>query len=93
MNNLKNQKLKELRSAVESIDNQIISLLVKRFKHTAEIQKLKRDLKIPISQKKREADLLNKYEKRAVRGKLPIALLKRLFTLLFAYSKKSGIIK
>ena len=93
MNNLKSSKLKELRSAVEAIDLQIISLLVKRFKNTAEIQKLKRGLKIPISQKKREADLLKRYEKRAMRGKLPVALLRKLFTLLFAYSKESGIIK
>lgn len=86
-------KLKILRKKVEKIDRSIIQLLFQRFKITKQIQVLKTDFKIPLSQKKREKYLLQKYLISAKAKKLNPILIKKLFNLIFSYSKKTGIIK
>lgn len=87
------QKLTILRQEVEKIDQMLITQLIKRFQKTAKIQQLKKQLGLPLTQKKREQSLLQKHFSRARKGKLPDSLIKRLFNLIFSYSKKSDIMK
>lgn len=87
------QKLKILRKKVEKIDRNIIQLLANRFKTTKQIQNLKIDFGVALLQKKREKYLLQKYLKLAKEKKLNPSLTKKLFNLIFSYSKKTGIIK
>ena len=86
-------KLQKIRRKIESIDVAIIKLLAKRFGSTQQIQVLKRELALPIHQKKREKLLLSKYSASAKKYGLPVALIKKLFLWVFQYSKKSGIIR
>lgn len=86
-------KLKNLRKEVDSIDKKIIELIAKRFRTTNKIQGLKREFSLPITQKGRESSMLKKYLNTAKRKKLPVDLVKKLFLILFYYSKKSGIIR
>jgi len=84
--------LQKLRNDVQLIDRSIIKLLGKRFKATEQIQSIKRQLKMPINQKKREKELLEKYIKAAIKLNIPTPVINKLFKVVFSYSKKSGII-
>lgn len=86
-------KLKILRKKIEKIDGNIIKLLTERFKTAKQIQNLKIDFGIPLLQKNREKYLLQKYLKLAEGKKLNLTLIRKLFNLIFSYSKKTGIIK
>lgn len=86
------KKLNNLRRRVQNIDLKIIKLLVERFRVTRKIQALKKRLAEPITQKAREVSLLKGYLWFAQEHKLPLTFIKKLFRLLFSYSKKSGII-
>ncbi|MBI4995204.1 chorismate mutase [Candidatus Peregrinibacteria bacterium] len=85
--------LKILRKKIEKIDRCIIQLLSERFKTTKQIQNLKIDLCIPLLQKKREKTLFKKYQAYANAKKLNKTLIKKLFNLIFRYSRKTDIIK
>ncbi len=87
------KQLKKSRTKVITIDKQIISLFNKRFLYTKRIQILKRYLRLPISQKNREAELINQYSSLARAKKLPSDFIRDLFKIVFRYSKKTGIIK
>lgn len=87
------QKLTILRQEVGKIDRVVIAQLIKRFKKTAKIQQLKKQLELPLTQKRREQALLQKHFRLARKGKLPDSFIKRLFNLIFSYSKKTGIMK
>ncbi|MBI5412851.1 chorismate mutase [Candidatus Peregrinibacteria bacterium] len=91
MNNT--SRLAALRKEVSGIDKQILALLGKRFKITDQIQQIKLALGLKITQQKRENELLNKYIRLAVRKKLNPTMIRKLFTMVFSYSKKSVIIK
>lgn len=82
-----------LRKKVETIDKKIIALLIARFRTTHKIQNLKREFGIKINQEKRERDLLKKYLSHPKGKGLPQKLLAKLFSLIFSYAKKTGIIK
>lgn len=85
--------LNGLRRRVETIDDKIIKLIIVRFRTTNQIQNLKIEFGIPVSQKNREQILLKKYLKGTNRGPLPRKFVEKLFRLIFSYSKKTGIIK
>lgn len=87
------KSLSKLRRFVETIDKKIISLLIARFRTTNQIQNLKREFGIKILQEKRERSLLKKYLNGTNPQKLPRELLKKLFGLIFSYSRKSDILK
>lgn len=87
------KQLKILRNKIEEVDGNIIKLLTKRFKTTKQIQNLKIDFGLPLLQKNREKYLLKKYLKSAGCKKLNPVLIKKLFNLIFSYSRKTGIIE
>lgn len=86
-------RLNKLRKEILDIDKQILALLGKRFEATYKIQRIKLALGLKITQQKRERALLKKYLRFAARRKLNPAFVKKLFVLVFSYSKKSAIIK
>lgn len=86
-------KLQILRKKIEKVDHDIIQLLAERFKTTKQIQNLKIDFGLPLLQKKREKYLLQKYLKLALAKKLNSTLIRKLFNLIFSYSRKTGIIR
>lgn len=87
------KKLNLIRKAVETIDKKILELLTKRFQATDNIQTIKTELGLKITQKGRETDLLEKYTQKAKEYGLPSDLIKKIFKMVFSYSKKTGIIK
>lgn len=87
------KQLITIRQQVTYIDKRIIKFLSDRFKLTSKIQQIKKKLHIPISQKQRENNLIEKYSKFAVKRGLPTSMITKLFSIVFSYSKKSGIIK
>lgn len=78
---------------METIDKKILELLTKRFQATDKIQTIKTELGLKITQKGREIDLLEKYTQKAKEYGLPSDLIKKIFKMVFSYSKKTGIIK
>lgn len=86
------KSLRRLRQQVETLDKKIISLLAARFRITNKIQNLKSEFGVKIHQEKREHALFKKYLSRNAKH-LPSVFLKKLFTLIFSYSKKPAIIK
>lgn len=85
--------LKRLRKQIEKIDKNILSLLAKRFGITKAIQNLKRGYNIAIFQKSREKRLLKLHLIQSKHLGLSSRFVKKLFSLIFSYSKKTGIIK
>jgi chorismate mutase len=86
------KSLSLLRKQIETIDKKIIALLIARFRTTHKIQNLKREFGIKIHQENRERILLKKYLTSNAKY-LPPEFLKKLFSLIFSYAKKTGIIK
>ena len=87
------KKLNLTGKEVETIDKKILELLTKRFQATDKIQTIKAELGLEITQKSRETDLLEKYAQKAREYGLPSDLIKKIFKMVFSYSKKTGIIK
>ena len=78
---------------METIDKKILELLTERFQATDKIQTIKTELGLKITQKGRETGLLEKYTQKAKEYGLPSDLIKKIFKMVFSYSKKTGIIK
>lgn len=87
------QSIQKLRKGILAIDKKIIELFAQRFKTTKEIQDLKREFGLPLTQKKREKELVKIYKKWAEQKLIPDGLIERIFQAVFSYSKKTGIIK
>jgi len=87
------KKLNLIRKEVETIDKKILELLTERFQATDKIQTIKTELGLKITQKGRETGLLEKYTQKAKEYGLPSDLIKKIFKMVFSYSKKTGIIK
>lgn len=86
-------KLTSLRKKVENVDKKIIKLLIERFRLTQQIQDIKRESGLPLLQKKREQTLLKSHLLLAKQHSLDRSLVKEIFSLVFSYAKKTGIIK
>lgn len=86
-------QLRRARTRVTRIDTLLIRLLAERFKVTRHIQSLKQAIHIPVHQKKRENTVLTRALRLGKANKLSTTFIKRLFSLIFSYSKKDGIIK
>lgn len=85
--------LQRLRKKVEKIDKKIIDLLALRSITTIKIQILKREMGFPLFQEQREKKLLDLYQKKAQERKVEARFIKKLFTMIFSYAKKTGIMK
>lgn len=91
------KSLQKLRKRVDVLDEKLIKVFIERFHTTQHIQKLKKSLGMGLYQKKREeehlARLLSINKKRKKDDMLDAVFIKKLFQLVFKFSKKTGIIK
>jgi chorismate mutase len=84
---MEKKKIEQYRKKIDGIDENIISLLEKRFKYVETIGKIKKQLQYPVEDKKREKEILSKIKfKRS--PTLPSKFIKTLFSLIMEESKK-----
>jgi len=79
--------LDKLRSEIDILDVQIISLLGKRFELARQIGREKKKMRLRVLDQKRESFILEKNTKLAEKEKLSKNFIEQLFRLIFAESK------
>lgn len=81
--------MEELRREIDRIDSELLSLIAKRLEVAKKIGEYKKKNKIPIRDKKRESEIVNKRAD-AFRqlGHDDKEFIKKLFSLLFKKSRK-----
>lgn len=84
----KNQGIKEHRKQIDEIDNQILELLKERFEISKKIGKYKKQNNLPIRNKKREKQLLEKNKNKAKDFNLKPDFVKKLFRLVLKESRR-----
>ncbi len=80
--------MQNLRSKINKIDLQLLTLLAERQKVSREIGIYKKQNKIAINQPKREQELLAKLSSISKKKKIDPIFVQKLFKLIFHYSKK-----
>jgi len=88
MNKLKASQLDSLRTEVDSIDNSIVLLLNKRVNIVYSMMKIKRKLKIPIRDIKREKMIVNRLSHKA--KNIPVKVISDIWKIIFEYSYSIG---
>lgn len=84
---MKKDKLKEFRKCIDEIDNNIISLILKRNKIVKKIGEYKKQNDINITDKEREKEVIKNIDKLA-KHKNDKDLLKKIYSKLISHSKK-----
>lgn len=86
-------KLKNIRTEIDKIDEQIIKLMAKRFYNSrlAKVNKLAAGLN--IKDKKREHEIIDKFENLARENSLSVIFVKRLYKVIFDESLRLQIQK
>ena len=79
-------RILQLRKQIDDIDEKIISLLKERMKVSIQVGRLKEKLAIPIEDKNREEEIINRLTKQAG-SNLSEEQLIRIFTAVFKSSK------
>ncbi len=83
--NLRGYEIKKFREKIDIIDKKIIRLLEKRFEIVKKIGVSKKKLKLPLTDKKREREILNKISKISTTYSNQI---KHIYTEIIKLSKK-----
>ena len=81
------KRIQKLREQIDEIDEEIIQFLKKRMGISKEVGKLKDELHIPIEDKKREKEIIDRLTKIAGKN-LSEKQLIRIFTAVFKSSKQ-----
>ena len=81
------KRILELRQQIDDLDEEIIQLLKKRMEVSKEVGKLKAKLDIPVEDKNREDEIIDRLTKQAGRN-LSEEKLIRIFTAVFKSSKQ-----
>ena len=81
------KRILELRQQIDKLDEEIISLLKKRMGFSREVGKLKEKLDIPVEDKTRENEIIDRLTQKAGRN-LSEEQLIRIFTAVFKSSKQ-----
>ena len=84
----KNPEIKEHRRQIDKIDNQILKLLKERFEISKKIGKYKKQNNLPVKNKKREKQLLEKNKSKAKDFNLKPDFVKKLFRLILKESRR-----
>ena len=82
------KRILELRHQIDMLDEDIIQLLKKRMRISKEVGKLKEELDIPVEDKNRENEIIDRLTKQTGRN-LSEEQLIRIFTAVFKYSKQN----
>lgn len=80
--------MKEIRKQIDTIDKNIIKLLGKRLKLAVKISKFKEKKGLPILDKKREAEMIEEFEKIAKKERVDPKFIKKLWEDIFKESRK-----
>lgn len=80
------ENIKLLRAKVDKTDEKILKLIAQRLNLVKKIEKNKKKNHLKIKDSKREKEILTRLEKAANSHKLPLALVKKIWKLLFAMS-------
>ena len=81
------ERILELRQQIDDLDEEIISLLIKRMGISKEVGKLKEELDMPVEDKNRENEIINRLTKQTGLN-LSEGQLIRIFTAVFKSSKQ-----
>ena len=81
------KRILELREQIDQLDEDIIQLLIKRMGISKEVGKLKEELDIPVEDKGREQEIIDRLTSQAGRN-LSEEQLIRIFTAVFKSSKQ-----
>ncbi|BBG24247.1 Shikimate dehydrogenase [Sulfuracidifex tepidarius] len=79
--------ISSLRSEIDKVDEQILSLLSLRFKLVKEVGKLKRKDGKPLTDKSREEEVVEKWVARSRSLGIPESFIRSILPLFFSYSK------
>ena len=87
---MKNKKylLNQFRRNLIEINNDIISLIAKRNNICLEIHKIKKELKLPLTDKTREQKVIKKAKKIAINYKINPKLIEEIIQLIIKESKR-----
>ena len=80
-------QLQKWRKQVNVIDRVLIRTLGKRFNITGKIQTFKKKNGLPTKHADRETDILKKLSMEIKKQHLPMVLLKKLYKIIFNYSR------
>ncbi|MBU0727536.1 chorismate mutase [Patescibacteria group bacterium] len=80
--------MKEIRKQIDEIDKNIIKLLSRRFKLAPKLAKFKKAEGLPILDKKRELEVIDKLEKLAKKEGLDLKFIKKLWVEILKESRK-----
>ena len=83
----KSQNLEQLRKRIDTIDKKIIKLIQERLKMSSAIAIYKQKYQLPIIQKKREQDAIQKRTLQARAMDIDTTFIERLFKLIIKHSR------
>ena len=86
---MKKDSVSKLRKSINKIDEEMLNLLSKRQHLAKEVGTLKKSLNIPIFDKGREEEILNKISKRAKKLELKEEFVEEIFSAIFKNSRAS----
>lgn len=83
------KQLQELRERIDVVDERLLKALAERWKLAEEIGKLKKQLILPLEDKEREKEILEKRKLQSTEmGEEDTVFIEELFALLFKKSKE-----
>ena len=82
------EKLKEYRKNIDRIDKQIIELLKERFEISKKIGKYKKQNNLPVKNKKREKQIIQKRKGSLEKTSLDSKFIKKIFKLILKESQR-----
>tara|TARA_S200000501_G_scaffold54907_1_gene45007 strand:+ start:75643 stop:75918 length:276 start_codon:yes stop_codon:yes gene_type:complete len=82
-----NKKIKDLRAHINSIDDELLKLLLHRFDLVKKIGAIKRELEIKIADSSREEEIINRLSLRST-GKIKRDDIASIFRPIYEVSKK-----
>lgn len=81
-------KIKNLRGIIDLLDEQLLNILMKRFQLSCEVKKEKKRSGIPIEDKKREKEIMDRLKKASGRLKLSPDFILKIFKEIIRESKR-----
>lgn len=82
------KELDRIRAGIDEADNGVVELLARRRKLVIELAKIKKVLEIPVYDRKREQDLIDRVKKRGVEQGLNEEFVEVVFRLIVMNSKE-----
>ena len=78
--------LQEIRKKINSVDDEIIFLLLKRLKLSKEARDWKSELSLDLEDEEREAEIIDRISKLS-KGEISEENMRKIYSIIFEYSK------